>query len=192
MGGQFGGGLRPDPLSNFPVPVYKRHSRFAATSLRGFYLLQKGIFPNGQIKRGSGTQAIDIATETLVTFDTVVKDATADEAGGDAGFSMASLGNERLYARVPGFYLAFAGVPWEIDPQSGAARVRIKKNGSTFIASGLAGESALINRVASAFTPIQMARDDYIEAWAFQEIDVSLNIVTGDGGPYLALTWVGL
>ena len=192
MGGQFGGGLRPDPLSNFPVPVYKRHSRFAATSLRGFYLLQKGIFPNGQIRRGSGTQAIDINTETLVTFTTVVKDATADEAGGDPDFSMASLSNERLYARVPGFYLAFAGVPWEIDPQSGAARVRIKKNGSTFIASGLAGESALINRVANAFTLIQMARDDYIEAWAYQEIDVSLNIVTGDGGPYLALTWVGL
>ena len=192
MGGQFGGGLRPDPLSNFPVPVYKRHSRFAATSLRGFYLLQKGIFPNGQIKRGSGTQATTLSVETLVTFDTVVKDATADDAGNDPDFSMASLSNERLYARVPGFYLALASVPWEIDPNDGAARVRIKKNGSTFIASGLAGESAIINRVANAITPIQMARDDYIEAWAFQEIDLSLNIVTGDGGPYLALTWVGL
>ena len=192
MGGQFGGGLRPDPISNFPVPVYKRHSRFAATSLRGFYLLQKGIFPNGQIKRGSGTQPIIISTETLVTFDTVVKDATADEAGDDPDFSMASLGNERLYSRVPGFYLALASVPWEIDADVGAARVRIKKNGATFIASGLAGGSPLINRVANAITPIQMDKDDYIEAWAFQEIDASLNIVTGDGGPYLALTWVGL
>lgn len=194
MAGAFGGtgGLRGDSIANILVPPDKKGTRFSASSLRGFHLLQKGIFPNGQIDRASGTQAININTETLVTFDTVVKDATADEAASDPDFSMASLSDERLYARVPGFYLAMASIPWEVDPTPGAARVRIKKDGTTFIAAGFAGESAIINRVSYVSTPIQMDRDSYIESWAFQEIDISLNIVTGDGGPMLALIWVGL
>ncbi len=195
MGGVLGGGggLRPDPLSNVPVPVYKTRSRFAATSLRGFYLLQQAIFPNGMIKRDSGTQAITFNVETLVTFDTVVKDATADEAPGEAEFAMASLGDERLYARIPGWYRAETFIPWAVDITQDELRVRIKKDGTTFIGRGVAGVTTVNTRGSYATVNVQMARDTYIEAWVFQFVEIGgLNIIANDGGPWLSLTWLGL
>ncbi len=186
-----GGGLRLDPLSSVPQPSNKKSSRFAASSLRGFYLLSQGIFPNGMIKATS-TQAITIDTETLVNFDTVVKDSPADDAGGDADGSMASLSNQRLYVRHAGFYLASAFIPWETDVQVDERRVRLKKNGSTFIARGTGGVSVGTNVSSYAQVPHQFDKGDYIEAWVQQAVDLSLNIVVLDEGPWMALTWVGL
>lgn len=183
--------MRLDPLANLPTPSNRQPSRLSATSLRGFYLLSQGIFPNGLIRATDDQTELVISTETKIVFDTTVKDSPADETGGDADGSMADLTNNRLYSRHAGWYLLTASIPWDIESSGSYRRLRVKKNGSTVVGEDTRDPIPTIRTLNNLSVPLQLDKDDYVELFGTHAA-LTLDVIADGVGPYLALTWVGL
>ena len=187
-----GSGLRVDPLDVRPALSDERRSRRSASALRGFSLLQQGVFPNGRIKATSNQAGLVFATEAKIVFDTTVKDSPADDTEGDPDGSMADLTNNRIYARHAGWYIVMASIPWEVESSGGYRRARVKKNGATVEGTDTRDPIAIFNTFNNLVVPLQLDKDDYIELFGTHGVVAGLDVIATGEAPYLALTWVGL
>ena len=125
------------------------------------------------------TQAITTSTWTVVTFndtDTFDTDTLHDTA----------TNNSRVLARIAGKYMVYSYVIWEANVV-GSRNLRLEKNAAgvvtagTFI-GGMELPASIGTNIQNTVTSlVEMAANDYIEAFVWQNSGGNLNIAIGGG-----------
>lgn len=99
----------------------------------------------------------------------------------------------RLVCRVAGLYVCEANVDWAANTTTAVRNLFLRVDGTTRIGDDLRpvvndGLGGLCRQ--SVVSPFRLAVDQYVEAVAYQNSGVSLNIVNGNFNPWFAMYWV--
>ena len=181
--------MRPDPLRDHRPVSGKRRTRFTASSLRGFQLLRKGIFPSARMIATSA-QTIPSAVAAKLLFDTSVVDRGADDGGDHADAKIVDLTNNRLIIRHAGIYTVTMTVIWPSNA-TGHRILRLYKNGSQIDLDTRNAVSGT-NSVGRLVTMQSFVVDDYLEAFVTQTSGDDLDSLAAASAPSLTCVWVGL
>ena len=137
-----------------------------------------GSIPTVRVTR-TAAQSIPDSVETPIAFDAEQYDSAAmhDDA----------TDNTRVIAPVTGVYAVTVQIDWASNANPGR-ELSLRRNGGPFVAFTRTEGDTEQQQVS---TQVRLQAGDYIEAWAFQESNVSLNVeTTSEYSPVLSMTWL--
>lgn len=133
----------------------------------------------------SAVQSLSNDTDTISTFNTETFDVD--------GYHDNSVNNSRL--TIPtgktGYFLIVAQNTWAANT-TGTRNMRIKKNGSTYIAASESPANvSSFNKADTISSIAYLVATDYVEVEVYQNSGGSLNVNSGDGVTFFAITYLG-
>jgi hypothetical protein len=122
----------------------------------------------------NATQSITTVTATVLAFNS----ERFDQAGGAASTQHDTVtNNSRLTCRYAGIYHIAANVGWQSSTATGFRQVRIRLNGTTYIAGvqGDAGQASTIYQSVSTLYALSV--NDYVETVVDHSQGTSINVL---------------